>query len=221
MWGGIAWKSSLVGIDTVIVAGSAIAAVAYLLRFRAQPPSRRRMVVKTAAAAGLALATLVNGGPVTLFFFYASAAIGDAALAREDEDGMTMAMAAHLLSQIFLCMILWSHWVRMDAPIIAALGLIGIWIGYFMLLWGAMRRKRLLMASYSLGTLVAVYLSLGTLTWGQLAVVGMLTYGLSQLMLAAEIFATRPGSMEAWLASQVIWISYYSALLMFFVAFAA
>lgn len=204
--------------QAILVAISALAAFAYLVRYRLRPASRRRTVIKVIPAAMLALAAIVVMAPLTLVLFFATAAITDAALAREDERGFYSAMAAALLSQIFLCLTLYLVWTGMDAPLVAALGLAGIWAGYFMLIWGGLKRSRPIIIVYSLGVLAGTYLALGTTTLGQLAVVGMLLYVFAQLLMSLEYFLLDARTLEARLAGHTIWLSYYGSLVLFFVA---
>jgi uncharacterized membrane protein YhhN len=202
-----------------LIAISVLCALAYLVKYRLSPPSRTRTLVKSTSAGALALSTSFGAGPVALIFFFATAGVADAFLAREDEYGFYAAMATALLSQIFLCLSLFSAWTGIDAPLIAVLGLSGIWVGYFMLIWGALERMRLIIVCYSVGTLVATYLALGSTTYGQFAVVGMLFYVLSQIFMSLEFFVLQPYSLEVRLGGHAIWLFYYMSLLLFFAAF--
>ena len=207
------------GVQTALVAISVVAASAYFVWFRLRAPSRRRTLVKSSAAVALGLASALSTAPLTLTLFYATAALGDAFLSREDDEGFHSALATALLSQIFLSLALTTVWIGIDAPVAAMLGLVGIWVGYFMLIWGGLRRRRLTIMAYSLGSLVVMYLALGTSTNGQLAVFATLLYVMGQVLLALEYFLLDKGSLEARLAGHAIWICYYVSLLLFLVVF--
>lgn len=203
----------------ILVAVSAVAATLYLVQYRQAPPSRRRTLVKTTAAGSLMLAAIWDGAPLTLIMYFASAALCDAILAREDGDDFFVALAVALMAQIFLCLTFLTAWNGIDAPFVAAIGLIGIWVGYFMLIWGGLARSRAAIICYSIGVLASTYVALGTDTYGQFAVIGMLVYVLSQVLISLEIYMLRKNDIEAVLAGHSVWIAYYTSLLMFFVAF--
>ncbi|SOH95411.1 hypothetical protein SAMN06273572_11086 [Monaibacterium marinum] len=203
----------------ILVAISAVAATLYLVLYRKAPPSRRRALVKATAAGSLMVATIIEGAPITLVFYFASAALCDAILAREDGDDFFVALAVALMAQIFLCLTFLTAWTGIDAPFVAAIGLGGIWVGYFMLIWGGLVRSRVAIICYSVGMLASTYVALGTDTYGQFAVIGMLFYVLSQVLISLEIYMLRRNEIEAVLAGHSVWISYYTSLLMFFVAF--
>lgn len=205
-------------VQAILIAISVAAAVSYSLRYRLMLPGRKRTLIKVTAAGALALAS-IDDAPITLVFFFMTAGISDAYLSREDDQGFYLAIVTGVLAQVFLCLTLFSAWTGMEAPLIAVLGLSGIWIGFFMMIWDRLARTRFMIIGYSMGVVAVTYMALGTTTHGQLAVVGMFFYLLAQVLMSLEFFVLKSGSLEFRVGAHIIWASYYLSLLMFFVAF--
>ncbi|WP_316014008.1 lysoplasmalogenase family protein [Roseobacter sp. HKCCA0434] len=206
-------------VETALIVASVGAALAYLVHFRLQPPTRARIAVKTVAAAALALAALIGGAGVTLIVFFALAAIADGLLAREDAAGFLGGLGVAVGSLLFLCLLLAQAWTGMEAPVAATLGLIGVWVGFFMLIWSSIMQYRPAVLVFAVAMMAATFLALGTETYGQLAVAGVLLYVLAQLVHALELFVLEDRPFERALTGPVIWSCYYASLILIFAAF--
>jgi uncharacterized membrane protein YhhN len=195
-----------------------LAAIIYLYA-RPQPVSWRRSAVKTIPLAAMAWLSFIEGGPWLLTAALVLSALGDLALAQEDDDrfflaGLGAFLAAHIAyvalfatGSAGLAIILAESW---RLAVALALCVFGI----FMLfrLWPALdNAMRVPVLAYMLA-IVAMGVAAFT-TQSPAVMFGALLFIASDAILATERFLLAPDAAQRTVTGPAIWIAYIAAQL--------
>lgn len=193
-----------------------LAAVIYLY-IRKLRVSGRRSAVKTIPLAALAWLSFIEGGPWLLTAALALSALGDLALAQEDDDrfflaGLGAFLAAHVAyvalfatGSAGLAILIAEPWRLAAALAICAFGI-------FMLtrLWPALEAAmRPAVLAYMLA-IVAMGVTAFT-TQSPAVMVGAVLFIASDAILASERFLLAPDTVQRTVTGPAIWITYIAA----------
>lgn len=197
---------------------SICAAILYLFA-RSHPKSWRRSAVKTAAVASLAWLSFVEGGPWLLTLGLALSALGDLALAQEDDDRFFLAGLASFLSAHVAYVALFLASGEGVAILASELWRVGacaalIVFGGFMLsrLWLALDDAMRLPVLAYLIAIVAMGIAAFT-TREPLLMAGAVFFIASDAILATERFLMPSDSTRRTVTGPAVWITYMAAQL--------
>jgi uncharacterized membrane protein YhhN len=193
-----------------------LAAVIYLYA-RTLPVSWRRSAVKTIPLAALAWLSFIEGGPWLLTAALALSALGDLALAQEDDDrfflaGLGAFLAAHIAYVALfatgsggLAILLAEPWRLAAALAVCAFGVVML-----PRLWPALAAAmRPAVLAYMLAIIA---MGVAAFTTQSLAViVGAVLFIASDAILATERFLLAPDAPQRAITGPAIWVTYIAA----------
>lgn len=203
-------------------------ALIYLALYCYQPPSWPKTLVKTGAVLGLALAAYLANGPLMLVAALLLCALGDYLLSRPSEGAFMAGIGAFAAGHIaYVALFLGVHRFHPESLLttpqtflIAALLAFGVFMAR--LLWPRAGDLRIPVMIY-----IPVILSMGVAVLGLMPVFPVyyahwaaLLFILSDMTLAIDLFVLHQSSLLRRVTPFVIWLTYWSAQLLFFLAFA-
>jgi len=195
---------------------SASAAALYGLIFNKQAPNPVRSFMKTAAVAGLALVVWQAQGPSFLLFALAASAVGDLLLAGPGEKRFMAGVVAFAIAHgfyipLFLEFGSFKHGLA-AWQVVAALALLVTSAGLlFGVLWrhlGPMKGPLSVYFVIILGMCFSA-LALPTSPYLTYAVIGVVAFATSDMILGFEMFALKPDSPWHRVTSPAVWTLYY------------
>ncbi|MCA3696415.1 lysoplasmalogenase [Aquidulcibacter sp.] len=195
---------------------SASAAALYGLIFNKQAPNPVRSLMKTAAVAGLALVVWQAQGPSFLLFALAASAVGDLLLAGPGEKRFMAGVVAFAIAHgfyipLFLEFGAFKHGLA-AWQVVAALALLVTSAGLlFGILWrhlGPMKGPLSVYFVIILGMCFSA-LALPTSPYLTYAVIGVVAFATSDMILGFEMFALKPDSPWHRVTSAAVWTLYY------------
>jgi uncharacterized membrane protein YhhN len=203
-----------------LVALSAGAAVAYGLFFLNRPESLLRAAVKTLFMAALTAAFVVAGAPFPLLVALVAAALGDFFLAFDKKWLLPFGILSFLIAQLAYLLIffglwmfsgdnapLWPRYALMAAIIVTTIGFL-IWMGP-KLGWMALG-----VVPYSIA-ITGMAVQAMWLPWpGWPAMIGAISFLVSDFVLAAELFRLAPDARERRITVPIVWWTYAAAQLL-------
>ncbi|MFN3765097.1 MAG: lysoplasmalogenase [Aliihoeflea sp.] len=193
-----------------------LAAIIYLYA-RPLPVTWKRSAIKTVPLAALAWLSFMEGGPWLLTAALAMSALGDLALAQEDDDRLFLAglgafLAAHIAYVVLfatgsggLAILVAEPWRLAAALSVCAFGIVML-ARLWPVLHGAMRPAVL---AYMLA-IVAMGVAAFT-TQSPAVMAGALLFIASDATLAAERFLLRPDAPQRATTGAAIWVTYIAA----------
>ena len=195
---------------------SAAAAVLYGLIFNKQAPSPLRSFMKTAAVAGLALVVWQAQGPSFLLFALAASAVGDLLLAGPGEKRFMAVVVAFAIAHgcyipLFLEFGAFKHGLG-AWQVVAALALLLTSAGLlFGVLWRHLGPMKGPLSIYFVIILAMCFsaLALPTSPYLTFAVIGVVAFATSDMILGFEMFALKPDSPWHRVTSPAVWTLYY------------
>ncbi|WP_313586100.1 lysoplasmalogenase [Aquidulcibacter sp.] len=195
---------------------SAAAAVLYGLIFNKQVPSPLRSFMKTAAVAGLALVVWQAQGPSFLLFALAASAVGDLLLAGPGEKRFMAGVVAFAIAHgcyipLFLEFGAFKHGLG-AWQVVAALALLLTSAGLlFGVLWRHLGPMKGPLSIYFVIILAMCFsaLALPTSPYLTFAVIGVVAFATSDMILGFEMFALKPDSPWHRVTSPAVWTLYY------------
>ncbi|MEY3233134.1 MAG: hypothetical protein RL230_405 [Pseudomonadota bacterium] len=195
---------------------SAAAAVLYGLIFNKQAPSPLRSFMKTAAVAGLALVVWQAQGPSFLLFALAASAVGDLLLAGPGEKRFMAGVVAFAIAHgcyipLFLEFGAFKHGLG-AWQVVAALALLLTSAGLlFGVLWRHLGPMKGPLSIYFVIILAMCFsaLALPTSPYLTFAVIGVVAFATSDMILGFEMFALKPDSPWHRVTSPAVWTLYY------------
>ncbi len=195
---------------------SGSAAILYGLIFNKQAPSPLRSLIKTAAVAGLALVVWQAQGPTFLLIALAASAIGDFLLAGPGEKRFMAGVAAFALAHgcyipLFLEFGAFEHGLGIW-QVVAALALLLASAGLlFGILWRHLGAMKGPLSFYFVIILAMCFsaLALPSSPYLTYAVIGVVAFATSDMILGIEMFALKPDSLWHRLTSPAVWTLYY------------
>ncbi|MDF1598184.1 lysoplasmalogenase [Mesorhizobium sp. YIM 152430] len=193
-----------------------LAAVIYLYA-RTLPVSWRRSAVKTIPLAALAWLSFGEGGPWLLTAALALSALGDLALAQEDDDrfflaGLGAFLAAHVAYVALFATGSAGFAIFVVEPwrLAAALAICAFGIVMLLRLWPALvAAMRPAVLAYMLA-IVAMGVAAFT-TQSSAVMVGAVLFIASDAILATERFLLRPNALLRTVTGPAIWVTYIAA----------
>lgn len=214
-------------LENTFLAAALLCALAFLWQVRL-PQSALRSACKTAAVLLLALAAAQSAAPPLLILALLACAAGDYCLSRDGEGYFMAGIGAFALGHLgYTALFLGqadSAWTRLTTMPQLALMLAMICIG-FVMAWllalraGALKAPVLCYIPIILGMGVAALClpGQGPLIW---LLPAALSFILSDLLLASEIFLLPKDHPALRVTPYIVWVTYWGAQLGFFVAFA-
>lgn len=195
---------------------SAAAAILYGLIFNKQAPNPLRSVMKTAAVAGLALVVWQAQGPSFLLYALAASAIGDLLLAGPGEKRFMAGVAAFAIAHgcyipLFLEFGAFQHGIG-TWQIALALALLATSAALlFGILWRHLGPMKVPLSFYFVIILGMCFsaLALPASPYLTYAVIGVVAFATSDMILGVELFALKPDSPWHRLTSPAVWTLYY------------
>jgi uncharacterized membrane protein YhhN len=193
------------------------AAIGYGLIFVGRPPSLIGAAVKTAFALALALAFAGIGADPLLVTALAASALGDLLLGFDKKPLVPLGILAFLIAQLayaalFLAFMLQSpddppFWPRYLAMVLAALTTLGF------LIWMAPKLGWMALGvfPYSLAITAMACLAFWLPWAGWPAMLGALSFLVSDLVLAVELFRLPPDAPARRTTGPLVWWSYAAA----------
>lgn len=196
------------------------AAVAYGLFFLNRPESLLRAAVKTLFMAALTAAFVAAGAPLPLLVALGAAALGDFFLAFDKKWILPFGILAFLIAQLAYLLIffalwffsgdnspLWPRYIAMGLVIATAVGFL-IWMAP-KLGWMALG-----VVPYSIA-ITAMASQAMWLPWpGWPAMLGVVSFLVSDFVLAAELFRLPPDAPARRITTPVVWWTYAAAQLL-------
>ena len=195
---------------------SASAAALYGLIFNKQAPNPVRSLMKTAAVAGLALVVWQAQGPSFLLFALAASAVGDLLLAGPGEKRFMAGVVAFAIAHgfyipLFLEFGAFKHGFA-AWQVVAALALLVTSAGLlFGVLWRHLGPMKGPLSIYFVIILAMCFsaLALPTSPYLTFAVIGVVAFATSDMILGFEMFALKPDSPWHRVTSPAVWTLYY------------
>lgn len=193
------------------------AAAAYGLVFLNKPPSLVRASVKTAFMAALSAAFATTNAPPPLILALICAALGDLFLAFDKTWTLGLGILSFLAMQILYTLIFFGLWMLSGDnsplwPRYAMMGLIVIVSAGF-LIWIAPKLKWLALGvvPYSLAIVAMVCMAMWLPWAGWTAMLGALSFLVSDGVLSAELFKLPPDTPVRRITAPVVWWTYAAA----------
>lgn len=193
-----------------------LAAIIYL-QARPMPVSWRRSAVKTIPLAALAWLSFTAGGPWLLTAALALSALGDLALAQEEDDrfflaGLGAFLAAHIAYVVLfatgsagLAILLAEPWRLAAACAICAFAILML-----VRLWPALEAAMRPAVLAYMFAIVAMGVAACT-TQSPAVIVGAVLFIASDAILATERFLMRPDASQRAITGPAIWVTYIAA----------
>ncbi len=195
---------------------SASAAALYGLIFNKQAPSPLRTLMKTAAVAGLALVVWQAQGPSFLLFALAASAVGDLLLAGPGEKRFMAGVAAFAIAHgcyipLFLEFGAFKHGVGAWQVVAALVLLFTSASLLFGVLWRHLGAMKGPLSAYFVIILAMCFsaLALPSSPYLTYAVIGVVAFATSDMILGFELFALKPDSPWHRVTSPAVWTLYY------------
>ncbi|MBC7768488.1 MAG: lysoplasmalogenase [Phycisphaerales bacterium] len=201
----------------VLAALGLAAAIGYGLYFLQRPPTLLRALVKTAFPGFVAAALVSAGAPLPLVLAIVASALGDFFLAFDKKWLLPLGILSFLIAQLLYVIIftaiwffsgdnspLWPRYVAMTLVILTSVGFL-IWMAP-KLGWMALG-----VVPYA-AAITAMGVAAMWLPWaGWPAIIGALSFIVSDFVLAAELFRLPPDSPARRITAPVVWWTYAAA----------
>ena len=210
---------TLVSTVWVLIGGSALLSVWFLLRYSWQGPSLAKTVIKTASVAGLALAALLVGGFTWLFAALALAALGDFFLSRDGDRAFLAGLISFALAHLAYVVLMLGTGAPLSANLLTLLVAV-VSVVMVLILFPRAGGLRWPVVGY-VGIIAAMGMVAVSLPASfAIAMVAALFFMLSDMILGLERFVWGAANPLRRAAPFVIWATYWLAQLLFLVAFA-
>lgn len=200
-----------------LAAVSAAAAVAYGTYFLSRPRTWARALVKTAFMVAMTGAFVIAGAPPPLVLALAAAAFGDFFLAFDKKWTLPLGILSFLIAQLLYLLIffalwffsgdnspLWPRYAAMVLIVATAIGFL-IWMGP-KLGWMALG-----VVPYAIAITGMACMAMWMPWAGWPAIVGAISFLVSDFVLAAELFRLPPDAPQRRITAPVVWWTYVAA----------
>jgi uncharacterized membrane protein YhhN len=204
----------------ILAALGVACAAAYGLYFLRRPPTLPRALVKTAFLGFLATAFFVTETRAPIVLALALSAAGDFFLAFDKKWTLPLGILAFLLAQLLYALIffglwmlapdgapLWPRYLMMSLIVLTTLGFL-IWMGP-KLGWMALG-----VVPYSIAITAMACMAMWLPWAGWPAMLGALSFLVSDFVLSAELFRLPPDAPQRRIAAPVVWWTYAAAQLL-------
>ncbi|WP_185802862.1 hypothetical protein [Pontivivens nitratireducens] len=194
---------------------SVVSSLLYVVYYQLRAVTIQRALSKTVATGALVVAAWAGGVSLLYVGALILAVIGDYMKSLRTERSLGFAIAATVGMQVLLCF--WFAqvlWIGIEAPLVAVVGILGIFGGGFVLIWPRLGARKSMMVSFAVTSIVMLTLGLGASPGRPELILGVIFYLLSLILIGFELvfFSDRYSFLR--ISGPIVWMLYYSGLIL-------
>ncbi|QIK40786.1 lysoplasmalogenase family protein [Pontivivens nitratireducens] len=194
---------------------SVVSSLLYVVYYQLRAVTIQRALSKTVATGALVVAAWAGGVSLLYVGALIFAVIGDYMKSLRSERSFGFAIAATVGMQVLVCF--WFAqvlWIGIEAPLVAVVGILGIFGGGFVLIWPRLGSRKSMMVPFAVTSIIMLTLGLGASPGRPELILGVILYLLSLILIGFELVFFNDRYRFLRISGPIVWMLYYSGLIL-------